>query len=278
MSGCNNTYTGVTTVSGNLSVDCLANGGVASGIGMSGAASSNLAFINGTLSYTGGNVETDRGFTLQGTNAINVTTLATTVEFSGQVVNGAAAGNLIKQGPGTLILSGINNTYTGGTLVRGGILRAGSTNAFGTGAMILDVAGATLDLDGFDTTVAVLDDSAGTAGNIILDDATLTISTGDNTASVSYAGAISGTGALVKNGAQAQRLTGCGSSYTGSTTINGGVIEATCLANGGSNSSIGASTADAGNLRPQRRPPALHRRRRQHEPPVHAGHRRRQRA
>src|SRR5690606_28191610 len=44
ISGCNNDYTGVTTISSGLAIDCIANGGQASAIGASSSASSNLVF------------------------------------------------------------------------------------------------------------------------------------------------------------------------------------------------------------------------------------------
>src|SRR5690606_15162176 len=60
-----NTYTGATTLSaGTLRVNNIGNGGVASNLGASTAASSNLVLEGGTLQYTGGSVTTDRGFTL----------------------------------------------------------------------------------------------------------------------------------------------------------------------------------------------------------------------
>src|SRR3546814_6722066 len=50
------------------------------------------------------------------------------------------------------------------------------------------------------------------------------------------------------NGASVQRLSGCDSSYTGTTTINAGSLEVDCLDNGGSNSLIGAAGSVASNL------------------------------
>ncbi|WP_408953732.1 autotransporter-associated beta strand repeat-containing protein [Lysobacter sp. Hz 25] len=249
MSGCNNTYTGVTNINGGIiTVDCLANGSLASGIGASSSASSNLLFNTGILRYTGGSVSIDRGFTSQsGVAAIEVTNAATTLGFSGTVLGGAG---VRKDGPGTLVLSG-NNTYSGGTHVTGGILRAGSATAFGTGQLDMNnTAGATLDLNGFNAAFAWIAGGGTTGGNINLGAQTLTIGTGNGniTSGVVYAGNISGTGNLVKNGAQYQRLSGCNSTYTGTTTINGGVLSVDCLANGGSNSAIGASSAAAGNL------------------------------
>lgn len=250
--GANNTYTGATIVdSGYLSVDNLANGGLASSIGASTSDSSNLVIKrNGRLTYSGDSVATDRGFTLeQGDGRVNVSNVVTNLEFSGNVVG---PGNLRKQGDGTMVLSGVN-TYTGLTLIDQGVLRAGVTNAFGpdtktNGVYIANYAGAGLDLDGFDTTIADLYGAGTSGGNVELGDATLTIGLGNNSATRIYSGAINGTGNLVKNGTAVLRLHGCDSSYSGGTTINGGSIETSCLDDGGVNSSIGASTADASNL------------------------------
>ncbi|WP_246681601.1 autotransporter-associated beta strand repeat-containing protein [Mesorhizobium sp. B2-4-3] len=239
-SGCTNSYTGATTITGTLNVSCLRNGGQPSDIGASSSASTNLQ-IDGILNYTGASVTTDRGFTLT-SGRITVENAATTLEFSGV----ATGTQLEKSGPGTLVLSGAN-TYNGATFVNGGTLRAGSTSAFGLSGLRMDTTGATLDLNGFSNTVGYI--SQGnlgiTGGNITLGSATLTISGIGN---ANYNGAISGSGGLVKNGASAQSLSGSASSYTGPTVINGGILAVASLANGGSDSSIGASTAAASNL------------------------------
>ncbi len=58
-----NTFTGPMQLSnGVVSVSVLADGGVASGIGMSSAYRDNLVFAGGTLRYTGPSVRSDRGF------------------------------------------------------------------------------------------------------------------------------------------------------------------------------------------------------------------------
>jgi fibronectin-binding autotransporter adhesin len=243
IAGCGNDYTGATTITGStLSVACLADGLLDSAIGASSSASANLVIANsGALQYTGGDVAIDRGFTLQ-SNAgyITVTQATTELEFEGTV---AGAGALYTRGPGTLILSG-TNTYTGGTVVESGTLIAGSSSAFGTGSLYIS-AGGTVDATGFDTTVAALSDSNTTGGEIRIADKTLTLTSGGAT----FAGRITGTtGRLVKNGGSTQTLSGCNNSYGGSTTINAGWIGASCLANGGLNSSIGSSSADASNL------------------------------
>lgn len=53
---------------------------------------------------------------------------------------------------------------------------------------------------------------------------------------------------FAKGGTATLTLSGATSSYTGTTSINGGRLTLTSLANGGSNSSIGASTSVASNL------------------------------
>ena len=89
-------------------MDTLADGGIASGIGAAGNASENLVLTTGgQLRYTGGTAATDRGFTLAGGNGrIDVEQAATTLTISG--VATGAGNNFIKDGAGTLVLSGTN--------------------------------------------------------------------------------------------------------------------------------------------------------------------------
>ena len=250
MTGCGNSYTGATTISsGQIITDCLANGGQPSGIGASGNAPTNLN-ITGTLSYTGTSVNIDRGINLTGNAALNVTNAGTTLGISGPIINN---GQVQKQGAGTLVLSGTNSNIVG-TYVRGGTLSAGSTNAFGSGYLVTDnVAGVSVDLNGFNTNASYLAGGGTTGGNIDLGNGTLTVTNGSTAATATYAGAITGTGGFVKNGANIEYLSGGASTYTGSTTIGtlaatGGMLEVYVLADGGMASSIGASSNAASNL------------------------------
>ncbi|WP_114953406.1 autotransporter-associated beta strand repeat-containing protein [Sphingosinicella terrae] len=252
MAGCGNSYTGVTTITGALggsvlATDCIRDGGEDSGIGASGSDASNLVIQNsGILNYTAvaTNQVTDRGFTLAaGFGYIQVADAGTVLEFTGDFTG---PGALIKRGAGTLVLSGANGS-TGETRVEAGVLRSGSDEAFNNGRRLLmsNVASASFDLNGFDATFGALDGGGAIGGNITLGGATLTVANIENR---TYGGTISGSGSLVKTGAGNQGLVSCGSSYTGSTTINSGTLFASCLTDGLTNSSIGASSNDASNL------------------------------
>jgi len=251
MTGCGNSYTGPTTISSStLTTDCLANGGQASGIGASSSAPANL-LLGGTLIYTGASVAIDRGFQLIANSAINVSNAGTTLGISGPIL---ANGQIQKQGPGTLVLSGSNANIVG-TYVRGGILRAGTTNAFGSGYLVTDnVAGLSVDLNGFNTNASYLAGGGTAGGNINLGSSTLTVTSGSGLAAqATYAGAITGTGSFVKNGGNIEYLSGGASTYTGTTTIGslaatGGTLEVNVLTDGGTASSIGSSSNVASNL------------------------------
>ncbi|OHT20322.1 Autotransporter-associated beta strand repeat protein [Sphingomonas haloaromaticamans] len=244
MNGCANDYVGVTRLNGMVSVDCLADGGQASGIGASGAGSANLVFGGGTLAYTGASVSIDRGFTLTGNGTFNVVNAGTTLEFRG-VATGAGA--LVKSGAGTLLLSGVN-TYNGITQIDAGVLRLGSAASLGAGNVRLgNAAGAALDLNGLAVNVRALEGGGAAGGDVLLGSGTMTL-TAPGTGTVDFAGAITGSGGVVKGGTYVQTLSGCGSSYGGATTIRSGVLQVSCLTDGGVASSIGASGAGADNL------------------------------
>ena len=158
-----NTYSGSTTINGGvLSVSHLADGGVASGIGQSSSAASNLFINGGTLRYTGLGGNTDRAFTVGDTatldasgtvtavdtgvinftntdeisfSAFNPTTLTLAGTNTGAntlaaLITDGFAGptTLVKNGTGTWVLTNAN-TFSGTVTVNGGRLRV--TNADG---------------------------------------------------------------------------------------------------------------------------------------------------
>ena len=171
--------------------------------------SSNAQTINLALGFSNAaTIDAAAGHMTFG-GAISNGTSLTFTGASNNTVSGAisGAGYLVKDGAGTLTLSG-NNTYTGGTLVSTGTLQVGAGGTSGS-----------------------LSTSA------LTNNATLIYNRSDNV-TASYD--ISGTGALIKDGAGTLTLSG-NNSYGGTTTISNGAISISILANAGSNSGIGTN-------------------------------------
>jgi autotransporter-associated beta strand protein/T5SS/PEP-CTERM-associated repeat protein len=209
--------TGYTLIQdGVLSIDSIANGGVASGLGASSNAAGNLNFSRGgTLRYTGAEASTDRRFVFidsgssartiesngtgplhfTNTDAIGSLTMST-VTFA---LSGSADGTFApvlpsdlifrKEGTGTWTITG-NNIYTGGTTISGGILEIGN---------------------------------GGTSGSItgnVTNNSSLVFNRSDD---VTFGGVISGSGNLTKQGAGVLALSG-DNNYTGQTRVQEGTL------------------------------------------------------
>src|SRR5262245_105237 len=153
--------------------------------------------------------------TMQFTAAAPAYSFTISDAFSINVIDNSSAfaptftgsGSLVKEGEGTLTLSG-NNSYTGGTLVNEGTLAVGSSTALGTGTLFLAE----------ETTLQAAANWLTLTNAIqLLGDAT--VDTQSNT--LTLAGSISGTGGLEKIGSGTLILTGV-STYTGDTNVNEG--------------------------------------------------------
>ena len=265
-----NTYDGSTTLAGGiLSVASLANGGIASGLGMSSNVAANLVFDGGTLRYTGATQTLDRSFTIDigsgtieasGTGALTLagTTLlagldiARTFTLAGNSTaantlsgalsdSGTGKTSLTKSGAGLWILGGAN-TYTGETTITAGTLRLSGNDRLSDLSAVQVSAGATVDFAGKSDTIGSL---AG-AGNVTLGTGGA-LTTGADNSTVVFSGVISGAGNVTMVGSGTQQLTGA-NTYSGVTTISGGTLSVSFLANGAASSGIGSSTNAAANL------------------------------
>jgi filamentous hemagglutinin family protein len=135
------------------------------------------------------------------------------------IISGSAVG-LTKAGAGTLTLSG-DNTYSGTTTLSAGTLRlSGGAAIVDTGSVtIANAGGAILELTSSET-IGSLSGGGATGGDVSLNANTLT--SGD-ASSTSYAGIISGSGGLTKEGNGIFTLSGS-NTYTGVTAVNTGTL------------------------------------------------------
>ncbi len=164
---------------------------------------------------------------------------------SGNIIStggGDALGGITKTGAGTMVLSGAN-TYTGATTISAGTLAlSGGSAIVDTGAVtISNAAGARLLLNASER-VGSLAGGDGTGGEVQLGANTLTV--GDAT-STTFAGITSGSGGISKVGAGTLTLSGA-NTYSGITTLAGGVLNVASLSDYGVNGSLGNRAADTG--------------------------------
>ena len=150
-----------------------------------------------------------------------------TATVASRIEDGAGS-VLRKAGGGTLVLEG-DNAYTGGTHLLGGTLSVASDAALGAGAGALHFDGGMLQVTGrdFDATTRAITLGDGGGGFDIAD-------AGHR---FTLAQDITGSGALVKDGAGTLVLEG-DNAYTGGTRIEGGTLSVS------SDSALGATSGD----------------------------------
>ncbi|CAM2953689.1 autotransporter-associated beta strand repeat-containing protein [Rariglobus hedericola] len=146
---------------------------------------------------------------------------------------------------GTVVISGAN-TYTGNTLVSNGTLKLGASNTLTTStSLYIFGSGRTVDLGGFNQTVALIGGSNGYIKNTGGSASTLTINgSGNSTTGIAIQNSINlikqGTGTLGLSGGQGAI------NYTGTTTLSDGTLKLTTASSGLTGTS--AITIDGGSL------------------------------
>ncbi|MGV7240918.1 beta strand repeat-containing protein [Caballeronia sp. M23-90] len=217
-----NTYTGATTVAqGTLQAGANNALSQQSAVTVAQGADLNLNGFSQTVGSLAGAGTVDLGSATLAAGANGTSTV-----FSG-AINGS--GGLVKQGAGTLALSG-TNTYSGGTSVNGGTLEVYSDANLGDASGALTLNGSTLHTTG---------DVTGTRNIALAGNGTINTDAGT---AMTNSGTVSGTGGLIKNGTGTLELDGV-ASHQGGTTVNGGT-----LVLGGANTYTGGTTLNGGSL------------------------------
>ena len=161
-----------------------------------------------TLSPSGITVDTAQTYTFNGTGALS------------------GPGGLTKRGDGSLVVGNSgSNDFTGGISIEAGSIQITGGNdrlPVDSAVTLSDVATAELDLNNLNQSLASLNGGGTTGGNVKLGSGTLTI-----TGASSFAGVISGSGAVNKSGGGTLTLSGA-NTYGGGTHFSGsGVLALT---------------------------------------------------
>jgi fibronectin-binding autotransporter adhesin len=155
--------------------------------------------------------------------ALSVGNNNATTQYEGRF---SGPGSITKIGGGALTLGGVNS-HAGGTNINGGAIFFDQEANFGTGNIAF--GGGSLF-----ATASVLGSSIGLSKSIMLHAAGGIINS--NTHTLTLSGQVSGSGPLAKNGSGALILVNNSNNYTGSTTVNAGVLVA------GTQNALGSSS------------------------------------
>jgi len=206
--------------------------------------SGNLVASSGTTVDIGATTQTAAVVTitdadLSGTGTLTQTGTTMSVSSGSKSIDASLAGTggLTKQGAGNLTING-SQSYSGTTLISGGSVTTGAADRLNDTGEVSISTGASLVLGGNETIGAY---SGSSAGGINLGSYTLTIQGKNLTAN--SGGTISGTGGIVKNTANAQRLADT-STYTGGLILEDGTL----VSNGSGSAASGGVTLTSSSL------------------------------
>ncbi|MDX1932851.1 MAG: autotransporter-associated beta strand repeat-containing protein [Capsulimonadales bacterium] len=184
----NSPFSGTTVI--NAGTLALGNGGT------TGSINSGVVTVN-----SGGN------FAFNRSDALN---------FGGNI---GGAGTVTKNGAGTTTLSG-TSTFTGGLTINAGGIQLGGNGANLADTVPVILNAGTFTLGSADETIGSLAGAAGTNVNVGFRN----LITGGNNGNTTYAGVVSGSGGLVKEGTGTFTLTGT-NTFTGALTVNAGTLQ-----------------------------------------------------
>ncbi|MFI5012511.1 MAG: autotransporter domain-containing protein [Hyphomicrobiales bacterium] len=265
LTGTSNTYSGTTTITGGTLQGGAANAfspfsSVLMGAGTTldlGGFDQAIASLADTGSF--GHAPGAEGalaaalVTNNGTDFATLTTGGdgTNTSFSGDIKDGSQGLGLTKTGGGIFTLSGTQNTYSGPTIILGGTLLAGATNALSPNSQfrVDQTEGLpTLDIGGFDQIIGSLADGAhggGTVTNSSIS-SSATLKTGGDGSTTSFSGTIqdgNSSLALTKQGSGTFTLSGT-NTYTGTTTVSAGTLQVDGIINAGIPGIAGSAASD----------------------------------
>ena len=148
------------------------------------------------------------------------------------IADKTSASSLTKSGSGTVTLTAAN-TFSGGTSIGEGSLILAHSNALQHSTLTVGPAAPIFDA-GVTSHAFTLGALAGTEDLPLCDSAgtSITLSVGQNNASTTYSGALSGNGGLVKQGNGTLILSGANTHQGGTTILNGRVVASNVLALG----------------------------------------------
>jgi len=139
----------------------------------------------------------------------------------------AGSGTLIKQGAGSLVLTGVSSNAGGLAVESGRVLLSGGDDRLSSDGRLSVASGAVVDLGTTSQRLVTLSGS----GTITGESGSITFAPSN---AISYAGTIGGQKAVVQNGSGTTTLTGS-NSYTGGTIVSAGTLVA------GSSNALGAN-------------------------------------
>lgn len=215
-----NTYTGGTTVNGGTVIINSASsfGATAGGVAL------NAATVEVATGFS-----TSRIYTLGSSSSTFQVDPSQTFTVTGAI---GGTGALNKTGAGTMVL-GASNTYTLGTVVSAGTLQINANDRLANSGSVT-VSGGTFDLQTFTDTVGTVILSSGSitgTGTGALTGSSFALQSG------SVSAILAGTGAVTKSGSGTVTLSGA-NTYSGGTSINGGILAVTSSGALGSSGTI----------------------------------------